>query len=483
MYRGADGSVYDGGWLRGQRSGEGADSSGDGLTTYKGSFQRDARHGHGVLRTRESPSDTLENVYDGEWRDGKRHGSGSLSLMTGESYTGQWQNDRRNGRGLSIKPDGEVRQGKCPFHARVCAWGLMAEDAHVPAQCVKRCFCSQRYDGKFIGDVKCGHGTHTMPWHESYTGDFVGGERHGHGTCTYAERTSKNSCHHACAVLPLHMQSQRSPLLMYWTRYRYADGSCYKGEWIKGQRHGRGRLATKGGAGPGEVYDGTWSNGQRHGSGTHTSAAGDVYVGSYHADKRAGQGRITFVDGECSDVMRRTHLPRTLTTSLTTYSYHVRLWYNGSLSVLSMRTIRVLIPSRLFTVQAPSMKVSSTTVPRMAKGRSSWPVASTTMASGRQATGVAVALATTPTEMCTTARSAHALPATELVYRLPCASHMQKLGSSTSWQHNTPCILHATSLTCFHVRAVCPFMLRAVVWLDALRSREDAVPFRAAYDQ
>ena len=50
-----------------------------------------------------------------------------------------------------------------------------------------------------------------------------------------------------------------------------------------------------------ERYEGEWSMGQRHGAGTHVSAHGDVYVGSFHADLKSGTGRLDFVDGSKYD--------------------------------------------------------------------------------------------------------------------------------------------------------------------------------------
>ena len=50
----------------------------------------------------------------------------------------------------------------------------------------------------------------------------------------------------------------------------YSGGEEYRGEFLAGERHGRGlyRYAAN------DTYDGEWRNGQRHGEGTYRSEDG-----------------------------------------------------------------------------------------------------------------------------------------------------------------------------------------------------------------
>ena len=41
-----------------------------------------------------------KHVYDGEWEDGKMHGTGEYTWPSGEHYKGKWENNMRNGRGV-----------------------------------------------------------------------------------------------------------------------------------------------------------------------------------------------------------------------------------------------------------------------------------------------------------------------------------------------------------------------------------------------
>ena len=84
-----------------------------------------------------------------------------------------------------------------------------------------------KYDGKWVGDVRCGEGTCKLPGGELYTGQWSAGGRWGDGTCVYT------------------------------------DGSRYIGQWRGGQRHGKGK---------------------------YTFASGNVQIDCYEADRPVGQG-------------------------------------------------------------------------------------------------------------------------------------------------------------------------------------------------
>lgn len=50
--------------------------------------------------------------YEGEFKNGKRHGRGMLLRPDGVRYEGEWQNDKPHGRGIATAPDGRKRIGK-----------------------------------------------------------------------------------------------------------------------------------------------------------------------------------------------------------------------------------------------------------------------------------------------------------------------------------------------------------------------------------
>jgi hypothetical protein len=46
------------------------------------------------------------------FKDGKRHGEGTLFCSTGARYEGQWQADKKHGEGLFVFEDGSVFAGQ-----------------------------------------------------------------------------------------------------------------------------------------------------------------------------------------------------------------------------------------------------------------------------------------------------------------------------------------------------------------------------------
>ena len=50
--------------------------------------------------------------YEGEVKDGKRHGKGTLFWTDGGRYEGEWQNDKRNGQGTHYYADGHKYVGQ-----------------------------------------------------------------------------------------------------------------------------------------------------------------------------------------------------------------------------------------------------------------------------------------------------------------------------------------------------------------------------------
>ncbi len=50
--------------------------------------------------------------YDGEIKDGKRHGKGIMIRADGARYEGEWQNNKPHGQGTATVPDGRKREGE-----------------------------------------------------------------------------------------------------------------------------------------------------------------------------------------------------------------------------------------------------------------------------------------------------------------------------------------------------------------------------------
>mmetsp|Transcript_26089 Transcript_26089/g.79302 ORF Transcript_26089/g.79302 Transcript_26089/m.79302 type:complete len:944 (+) Transcript_26089:1-2832(+) len=220
-------ATYIGGWARDSFEGHGTLRSDDGLVSYEGDFKDGLRHGSGVMRSRRCRGEPPE-VYDGQWQRGHRHGRGRCTYPDGSMYEGEWMSNQRNGWGEMTESDGAL------------------------------------YSGKWVGGVRCGEGKWVAGGpagveikKEMYQGQWQRNARHGRGRC------------------------------------EWPSGAVYEGDWRDGQRHGVGRLIHPDGG----YFDGQWSRDQRHGYGTEVSASGDEYRGQWVGDVRQGEGELTSASG------------------------------------------------------------------------------------------------------------------------------------------------------------------------------------------
>jgi hypothetical protein len=71
-----------------------------GIGTYKGFFKRGNLEGIGRF-------DYLDgSIYEGDWRENRKHGKGRLIEVDGFTiYTGEWDNDIKHGKGIFSQKD------------------------------------------------------------------------------------------------------------------------------------------------------------------------------------------------------------------------------------------------------------------------------------------------------------------------------------------------------------------------------------------
>ena len=50
--------------------------------------------------------------YDGEWKDGKKHGQGILICYDGAMYEGEWKEGKPNGQGTETRSNGKKYEGE-----------------------------------------------------------------------------------------------------------------------------------------------------------------------------------------------------------------------------------------------------------------------------------------------------------------------------------------------------------------------------------
>lgn len=87
--------------------------------------------------------------YEGDFKDGMRHGHGVQTWPDGARYEGEFKNDKREGHGLFIWPS------------------------------------KVQYEGDFTNGKRHGHGVYTWPNGAHYEGGYVEGQKDGPGIFTY----------------------------------------------------------------------------------------------------------------------------------------------------------------------------------------------------------------------------------------------------------------------------------------------------------
>jgi hypothetical protein len=173
---------------------------------YAGMYVNDKRSGHGVL----SLGTTGAIIYEGQWRNGLKHGQGKLFESDKQEYEGEWNKGRRHGQGKQV-------DRKC---------GIV-------------------YEGVWRGGYRHGQGRQVDSG-GVYEGEWNKGRRHGRGKQVDADGTVydgewDNDCRYG--------QGTRS----------YTLGAVYEGGWRNDRRHGRGKEVDA----DGTVYEGEWKNGCR----------------------------------------------------------------------------------------------------------------------------------------------------------------------------------------------------------------------------
>lgn len=162
-----DGSMYDGGWLRGKRHGQGSAVEGTASGwKYSGEWLEDKPHGLGRGEHKSG------GIYQGEWRDGKRHGHGVWCAPDGENYCGDWIAGVRHGHGKwsfhSFAYTGDWVDGE--FHGTgLQTWSSEGGTYHGSYE---GCFKKGQWDGE---GVERNNST-------VYKGEFWKGEKRGFGT-------------------------------------------------------------------------------------------------------------------------------------------------------------------------------------------------------------------------------------------------------------------------------------------------------------
>ena len=220
--------IYKGEWnkKKSSRDGRGILIWPEGIY-YFGYLHDDKINGYGRLIHR------LEDVYEGDWFNGKAYGSGTYYHSNGIKWTGNFSEDLLHGEGSEEWIDGSLFQGYWEKGIKEGFGKFTWNNGSV-------------YEGYFRNSLMSGKGEYTWQDGRKYTGEFSNGKLNGKGAFVWPdgrrfEGNYVNDEKHGYGEL-------------YWP-----DGRIFKGKWERGVQHGEGFYTSLNG----ETKRGLWKNGER----------------------------------------------------------------------------------------------------------------------------------------------------------------------------------------------------------------------------
>jgi len=77
--------------------------------TYNGGWKDNEQEGYGVMQYPEKSGG--DPLYEGEWSNGKKHGTGKYTWGCGSVYEGEWKEGKKHGKGKYAMSSGNVYEG------------------------------------------------------------------------------------------------------------------------------------------------------------------------------------------------------------------------------------------------------------------------------------------------------------------------------------------------------------------------------------
>ncbi len=140
-----------------------------GQNVYRGNFQNGKYHGNGKLTQMVSLHQRA--YYDGNWDQSVRSGRGTYWDGVSKLYIGQWKDDKRHGYGS--------------YFFGLNDW---SENKYSEDWLSKN---TENYTGEFMTDFYHGKGTYRWADGQSFVGGFFANEKHGTGTFYYPRGSAR----------------------------------------------------------------------------------------------------------------------------------------------------------------------------------------------------------------------------------------------------------------------------------------------------
>jgi hypothetical protein len=206
--------------------------------------------------------------YQGEFRNGKHDGVGSIRLVTGAKYVGGFKEGKWHGVGILYNPDGTIsKQGSWDFN-------YLTNSFEVAQTASLNILNSERV--KPNTPTTSSQIILPLSYSESISNPLR------------IEQIVKND-----SRLPI-CQGDVASFNNCFGVVTYAGGARYQGEWRDGKRNGQGEYTFIGG----NKYVGEYKDGKRSGRGTFTFTNGNKYVGEFKDGVQEGIGSLTFAYGD-----------------------------------------------------------------------------------------------------------------------------------------------------------------------------------------
>ena len=260
----------------------------NGRLEFKGEFKEDVIEKKGILMDEDG-----NKVYDGEFWDGKYHGTGNKYYINGDVYHGKFSNGLRHGDGQMDFADGSIIKGcwkNGKLERKYSEIGILKDEKNKilyrgdikdnKANGTGKQFLDndEVYEGEFFDNLKHGKGK-LMDKHNNliYEGFFVKGIRSGFG-----------NKFHDNGMIRVAGLFQKGKLNGRGKQFDNTGKLLYKGWWKNDQKDGRGTYYYMNG----ERYKGLWRNDKRNGIGAYYYKTGNFYEGFWVDDKFDESGKF-----------------------------------------------------------------------------------------------------------------------------------------------------------------------------------------------
>jgi hypothetical protein len=244
---------------------------------YKGCHQNGIPHGFGVMTFNQNDPDKRKS-FNGNYKDGKAHGPGTLVWVNGVTYTGNFREGELTETGLIKWLDGTTYTG-CYQNGLPHGFGTMSfKDTDTDH---RKTYSGNHKDGK-------AHGSGILTWTNgvSYEGDFADNVITGKGSIKWKDGTSFKG-----VFTNRKDKGDFKPQEINGTGIlQLPDGTYYEGTFIDGKVDKKGKIKLRFLSGDEYAGEYNYTDGKIHGKGIYIFANGDRYEGDFLQGKMTGQG-------------------------------------------------------------------------------------------------------------------------------------------------------------------------------------------------